>query len=87
MTHSRDTDHAGGQLATGVVMIGLAAAIAAWDVRQMIRYGARSTITGVVRTIAERWPVTTSIAAFAAGALYGHLFLCPLGREVSQSND
>lgn len=56
--------------------IGLTAlVITAYDLFVWWKWGVNTTISDVTRKANEKWPLIAPWIAFAAGCLYGHLFL------------
>ena len=64
-----------GSSLTGIFLIALVVVVVAYDVWVEVHYGADATISRVLRQLNQRWPLFGPLLAFAAGALYGHLFL------------
>ena len=60
---------------TGIFLIIVVVLVAAFDLWIGLHYGGDATISRVLRRLHQRWPLFGPLAAFAAGALYGHLFL------------
>ncbi len=63
------------QAQTGWFILAAILAITAYDLFVWWYFGEAATISAVTRAAGKRWPLLAPLLAFAAGAIYGHLFL------------
>lgn len=63
-----------GKIMTRYFILVVVMVVVGWDVFILNHSGSEATVSGVVRTWAERWPLLPPLTAFAMGMLYWHFF-------------
>jgi hypothetical protein len=66
---------AGTHWVTGLFIIVCILAIAAYDFYAYSRWGSSGTVSEVLHSIGDSWPLFPYLVAFAMGVLFGHFFL------------